>query len=122
MGHRKCSRQGCQQLQASVGELCAEHRAANPPRKYSRWHGGPTKRCARCELDKPLAEYRLQHGRPRSYCIECGNAVNQQWRTRHHDELLARRRAAYGEVRNAVYARRRREWAAAHDHKEGGYS
>ena len=109
--HRRCSREGCDNLRASVGNLCAEHRAAEPPRKYRRWEGGADRLCARCGERKPLSEFRLQNGRPRAYCIPCGNAVNQEYRERHRDELLARRRAAYGEVRNGVYQRRREGWA-----------
>lgn len=81
-------------------------------RKYHRWEGGDDRLCARCGQRKPLTEFRWQHGRPKAHCKPCGNAVTQEWRARHHDELLAKRRAAYGEVRNAVYARRRRGWPA----------
>jgi len=90
-------------------------RGSPPPtatRSYHRWEGGDDRLCARCQQRKPLSEFRRQNGRPRAYCIPCGNAVNQEWRARHHDELLARRRAAYGEVRNEIYARRRRDWSA----------
>ena len=57
-------------------------------RPYRRWDGSGTRVCARCQERKLLELFRLQDGRPRSYCIPCGNAVNQEWRARHHLELL----------------------------------
>lgn len=63
-------------------------------RPYRRWDGGPTRLCSRCQESKPLTEFRRDaKGRPRSHCGPCALAVTQEWRARHHVELLARRRA-----------------------------
>jgi hypothetical protein len=92
--------------------------ADNSRRAYHRWDGGDTRRCARCGDVKPIEAFRSQNGRPRAYCIPCGNAVNQEWRARHHDELLARRRAAYSPISNGVYAERQQSWPS-HPLREG---
>ena len=80
------------------------------PRRYTRWDGGATKRCARCDQDKPLDAYRLLRGKPRSYCIACDKQANAEYRARHHDELLARRRANYPEFQDDEYRHRQRRW------------
>jgi recombinational DNA repair protein (RecF pathway) len=79
-------------------------------RPYHRFEGGDTRLCARCGERKPLSEFRFQRGRPGSYCKPCRNAATQEWRARHHDKLLARRRAKYAAISNAIYRRRREGW------------
>jgi len=55
----------------------------------------PTRRCSRCGERKPPDAFRLDaRGYRRSHCNPCALAVTQEWRARHRDELLARRRAA----------------------------
>jgi hypothetical protein len=80
-----------------------------PRRAYHRWPGGPTRTCPRCGLDKPTSEYPSDAlGRPKSTCRVCRLAATQEWRARHHDELLARRRANYDPAKvHADYLRRR---------------
>ncbi len=52
-------------------------------------------RCSRCGEPLPLAAFRLDsRGYVRSHCIPCCLLDSQEWRTRHHAELLARRRSA----------------------------
>jgi hypothetical protein len=50
--------------------------------------------CSRCREVLPLTEFRRDsRGYWRSHCKGCALAVTQEWRARHQDELLARRRA-----------------------------
>lgn len=52
-----------------------------------------TRTCSRCHEPKPLAAFRLDaKGYVRSHCIPCCLIDSQEWRARHHAELLARRR------------------------------
>jgi hypothetical protein len=109
---RRCERPGCDRLRAAVGVLCAEHRAESPPRPYHRYDGGPTRHCPRCDQDKPISDFPgRQSGRPRSTCKPCRAATNRAYKARHHDELLARRRAGYPEPRTHGWRLHRHEWS-----------
>jgi hypothetical protein len=56
----------------------------------------PLHRCSRCGEAKPLGAFRRDsRGYVRSHCIACCLIDSQEWRARHHEALLARRRAAY---------------------------
>ncbi len=60
----------------------------------------PTRRCSRCGLDKPREAFREDgRGHLRSHCNPCALAATREWRARHHDELLERRRSARGGAR-----------------------
>ena len=64
----------------------------------------PMRTCSRCRTPKPLAAFRLDaRGYLRSHCRECSLAVTREWRARHREALLARRRAAYP-TREGVHA------------------
>jgi hypothetical protein len=55
----------------------------------------PLRRCSKCNELKPLAGYRSDsRGYRRSHCIACCLIDSQEWRARHHADLLARRRSA----------------------------
>jgi len=70
--------------------------AETPRRPYHRHIEGPdARRCPRCGEVKPIATFTLPSGRVQGHCRECRLAVTQEWRARHHDELLQRRRASY---------------------------
>jgi hypothetical protein len=65
-------------------------------RPYRRHDGGPLRRCSRCHEPKPLDAFRRDsRGYVRAHCIACCLIDSQEWRARHHEALLARRRAAY---------------------------
>ena len=65
-------------------------------RPYHRHTEGPgQRRCPRCQMVKPLRDFLLPGGGLRGHCRPCRLAVTQEWRARHHDQLLARRRASY---------------------------
>lgn len=52
------------------------------------------RRCARCTQTKPISEFRRDsRGFWRSWCNPCQLAATREWKARHRDELLARRRA-----------------------------
>jgi hypothetical protein len=54
----------------------------------------PLRRCARCREPKPLDAFRRDsRGYVRSHCRPCCLADSQEWRARHHAQLLDRRRA-----------------------------
>ena len=56
----------------------------------------PVRTCSRCHEPKPVDAFRRDsRGYVRSHCIPCSLAVTQEWRARHREALLARRRAAY---------------------------
>lgn len=60
----------------------------------------PTRRCARCGETKASSEFRLDsRGFRRSHCKTCSLAMNREYRARNRDALLARRRAAYADLR-----------------------
>lgn len=70
-----------------------------------------TRRCSRCEQALPLAEFRKDgRGYWRSHCNSCSRLDSQEWRARHHDELLAKRRATYADTR-AGWLEQRRRWS-----------
>jgi hypothetical protein len=80
--------------------------------RYRFWEGGDSRVRARCGERKPLDAFGgWQRGRPKSYCKTCALQVTQEWRARHHDELLARRRASYSPTTRWVCQLRRRAWA-----------
>jgi hypothetical protein len=58
------------------------------------------------QAQTPLLMRALQRLGRRSHCKECSKEVNQEWRARHRDELLVRRRAARAAAAGAVGRRR----------------
>lgn len=71
-----------------------------------------SRRCSRCQLSLPLSEFRKDRkGYWRSHCKSCSLLATQDWRARHHDELLAKRRAAYAEAHTAGWREQRRRWS-----------
>lgn len=109
---RRCTRAGCPAWMTPPGTVCALHRADSPPRPYHRWNGEPEKACVHCGEVFPVDTFRVAKGRPVSYCQRCQNAVNQEYRARHHDELLERRRATYADAdpTRSYAARNRRHY------------
>ena len=97
----KCSEAGCDQLRAEVGQLCSEHRQANPPRRYGsrttirQALDADPRVCTRCDRSLPLSSFRtyvrLGVRKPRSWCRDCQNEFGREWKSKHRDELLARR-------------------------------
>jgi hypothetical protein len=58
--------------------------------------------CSKCHERKPISEFRADARRwLRSHCNACSLTATAEWRVRHRDELLARRRARYAELRAA---------------------
>jgi hypothetical protein len=83
-----------------------------PRRGYHRHVEGPdARRCPRCGEVKPLDAFALPSDRVQGHCKPCRLAVTQEWRARHHDELLARRRAAYASPSTHRSQLHRRWWA-----------
>lgn len=116
---RKCSREGCERFRAPLGAVCAECRVERPPRPYHRYDGGPTRHCSGCDQDKPMAAFPSnRNGRPRSTCKQCRAATNRAYKARHHDELLARRRATYPEPTRYASRLKRRDWSVPTHHEE----
>jgi hypothetical protein len=108
---RQCVREGCDQWQAVVGHLCDEHRAQTPPRAYRRWDGGPTRTCPRCEQARPIGDFTLPSGRIQGHCKPCRLAVTAEWRDRHHDAILAKRRFNYPAPISHRNDLQRRRWS-----------
>jgi hypothetical protein len=56
--------------------------------------------CSRCREVLPLTEFRRDsRGYWRSHCRTCMKAANQEWRARHHDERLVRRREQHARAK-----------------------
>jgi len=54
----------------------------------------PVRICSRCHEPKPVDAFRRDsRGYLRSHCIPCCLIDSQEWRARHHAQLLDRRRA-----------------------------
>ncbi len=59
-----------------------------------------TRVCSRCHEPKPLDAFRLDsRGYVRAHCIACCLIDSQDWRARHHAELLDRRRRGRADAR-----------------------
>jgi hypothetical protein len=64
-----------------------------------RLHAQTHPRCGRCGQRKAASEFKHDAKGHPLRCKPCALTDTQEWRARHRDELLARRRAAYAETR-----------------------
>ena len=94
---RRCRWPGCTGWITPPGTLCAEHRAAHPPRAYHDHRADPPgqRRCPRCEQYLPVESFTLPGGRVQGNCRVCRLAATREYKARHRDRLLAKRRAGY---------------------------
>jgi hypothetical protein len=60
---------------------------------------------------KSIEDFTLPSGRVQGHCKPCRLAVTQEWRARHHDEILARRRASYPVLTGHRNDLHRRRWS-----------